>query len=326
MRRRRILYRIFLTLAYMVAIVPLWFHYLVSDAVSWIAFRLRLYRYNIIHDNLTRSFPEKNEREIRSIIREYYRHLLDCTFETFKLLTISDRAIDRRVKVEGVESMRPAVEAGKPIILYMGHVGNWEWVPAITHHYTRPEVSAQIFRYIKDPVANDITMKIRSRFGSLNIPQQQAFRTLMRLKQEGKQTITGFIADQRPNGANLNHWITFLNQDTPYAVGRRGDRPAHRRRLHIPRHREDRPRPLPADHEADRTAEGYDYPYTASFMAMLERTIRRQPPTGSGATSAGAYSAPQRRQSPPTTIIPLNSIPHENRMCDTGTRRIDPLF
>lgn len=278
MRRRRILYRIFLTLAYMVAIVPLWFHYLVSDAVSWIAFRLRLYRYNIIHDNLTRSFPEKNEREIRSIIREYYRHLLDCTFETFKLLTISDRAIDRRVKVEGVESMRPAVEAGKPIILYMGHVGNWEWVPAITHHYTRPEVSAQIFRYIKDPVANDITMKIRSRFGSLNIPQQQAFRTLMRLKQEGKQTITGFIADQRPNGANLNHWITFLNQDTPYAVGgeeigRRID--AAYIYLDIEKTGRGRYRLTMKPIEP---AEGYDYPYTASFMAMLERTIRRQPP------------------------------------------------
>lgn len=298
MRRRRILYRIFLTLAYMVAIVPLWFHYLVSDAVSWIAFRLRLYRYNIIHDNLTRSFPEKNEREIRSIIREYYRHLLDCTFETFKLLTISDRAIDRRVKVEGVESMRPAVEAGKPIILYMGHVGNWEWVPAITHHYTRPEVSAQIFRYIKDPVANDITMKIRSRFGSLNIPQQQAFRTLMRLKQEGKQTITGFIADQRPNGANLNHWITFLNQDTPYAVGgeeigRRID--AAYIYLDIEKTGRGRYRLTMKPIEP---AEGYDYPYTASFMAMLERTIRRQPPTGSGATSAGAYSAPATTTKP----------------------------
>lgn len=278
MTRRRILYGIFLTMAYIVAIVPLWFHYIVSDVVSWIAFKLRLYRYNIIHNNLTRAFPEKDEREIRKIIREYYRHLLDCTFETFKLLTISDRAIDRRVKVEGIESMRPAVEAGRPIILYMGHVGNWEWVPAITHHYTRPEVSAQIFRYIKDPVANAITMKIRSRFGSLNIPQQQAFRTLMRLKQEGKQTITGFIADQRPNGANLNHWITFLNQDTPYAVGgeeigRRID--AAYIYLDIEKtgrgHYRLTMKPI-------EPAEGYDYPYTASFMAMLEHTIRRQPP------------------------------------------------
>lgn len=275
---KKITYYIILSICYVISIIPLWIHHLTSDMVSWIACRFKLYRYNVVHDNLTSSFPEKSEREIRSIIREYYRHLVDCLFESLKLLTISDKALDRRVQVLDFDCMKPDVDAGHPIILYMGHFGNWEWIPCITHHFTKPEITAQIYRPLRDGISERITAKIRNRFGALNIAQNQAFRTLLKLKHEGKQTITGFIADQRPNSDNLNHWMMFLNHDTAYAVGgeeigRRIDaafyyidiektgRSRYRLRL----------KPItPLD--------GYSYPYTASFMTMLEQTIRRQPP------------------------------------------------
>lgn len=275
---KRILYIIIMGMCYLIAIIPLWVHHITADIVSRIACRFRLYRYQVVHDNLTSSFPEKDEKEIHRIIREYYRHLVDCLFETLKLLTISDKALDRRVEVLGFDIMKPAVDAGHPIILYMGHFGNWEWIPCITHHFTRPEITAQIYRPLRDEISERITARIRNRFGALNIAQNQAFRTLLRLKHEGKQTITGFIADQRPNSDNLNHWMRFLNHDTAYAVG--GEEIGRRidaAYFYIDIEKTGRSRyrltlkpiePLP----------GYSYPYTAAFMTMLEQTIRRQPP------------------------------------------------
>ncbi|MDE7408116.1 MAG: lysophospholipid acyltransferase family protein [Muribaculaceae bacterium] len=272
-----LLYYLLAALAYVFSVIPLRIHYIFVDMLSWMAWKMKLYRYKVILRNLRSSFPDKTDREISHIAREYYRHLLDCMVESLKLLTMNNRQLDRRVKVYGVETMTPAVEAGKQIVLFLGHYGNWEWVPAITRHFSRPEVMAQIYRPLRDPVSARLTFKIRHRFGALNIPQKQAFRTLLTLKNQGKQTITGFIADQRPNSANLNHWTTFLGQDTAYApggeeIGRRIDAAyfyldvektsrGHYSLTFIP----------------IEPVEGEEYPYTIGYLRMLESTIRRAP-------------------------------------------------
>jgi len=270
-------HRFVIALLTLISRLPFGVLYAVSSGLSAIAWRFRLYRYRVIDDNLRRVFPSMSDRERSHTVREYYRHLLDCMVETLKLLSISDEQLSRRISFAGMECMSADIDAGHPIILYLGHYGNWEWVPSITWHLDPRLTTAQIYRPVRDELSEAVTARVRNRFGALNIPQDKAFRTLMRLKRDGRQTITGFIADQRPNSDHLHHWMEFLGQDTPYAVG--GEEIGRRidaRYYYLDVAKTGRGRyaltfkPITPELDAE-------YPYTAGYMRMLEQTILRAP-------------------------------------------------
>lgn len=262
----------------LLAIMPLGLLYLLSDAMYQVVYHLIGYRRRTVRDNLSRSFPGRSWGDVVQIEKRFYHHFCDCIVETIKLLHISDAEIDKRIRVQNGEWMERLASDGRPIILYLGHYGNWEWVQAITRHYRHPSINGEIYRPLHDKVMDKVMLKIRSRFPTLAIPQKQAFRTLLKMKQEGQQFLIGFIADQRPNSNNLNHWTLFLNQDTAYSVG--GDEIGRRINAHF------------AYLEVEKLKRGYyrmnfkpivpeqldgTYPYTLQFMKMLEDTINRQP-------------------------------------------------
>ena len=253
--------------------------YGISSGLSALMSRFRIYRYKVIEDNLRKAMPELSDRERKKVIKRYYGHLADSIVETLKLLSISDKELKEKVEFHGFEQLDADVAAGRPVILYLGHYGNWELVPAITWVLPKEFTCAQIYRPFSDGASSEVIYRIRNRFGALNIPQRQAFRTLVRLKNEGKQTITGFIADQRPNegGDRLQHWTTFMGLDTPFAPG--GEEIGNRIGARFYYLDVDSPKrghcsitlvPIVP-------AEGEEYPYTVAYMRMLEKTIRRNP-------------------------------------------------
>lgn len=202
-----------------IALLPLGVLYTVSSSLCPVVYHLWRYRRRTVRKNLARSFPEKDLQEIITIEKKFYRHFCDCVVETIKLLHISDEELNSRVQVTNAELIEQSTSDGRPVILYLGHYGNWEWVQAVTRHYNRPAINGEIYRPMHSKVMERVMARLRSRFSTLLIPQKQAFRTLLRMKQEGKQYLIGFIADQRPNSKSLNHWTTFLHQDTAYSIG-----------------------------------------------------------------------------------------------------------
>lgn len=262
-----------------VACLPLWVLYGVSDLMYVVVYRLVRYRLKMVRKNLRRAFPEASEAELKRYERGYYRHLCDLFVETVKLLHISDREIDRRVEVIGGEMIDASAAAGKSVVLMLGHYGNWEWVPAITRHFTTSLVTTQIYHPLKNKPMDRIMLRIRSRFGAESIPMKRTVRRLFEIQRSGRQFICGFIADQRPMTAAMNHWTDFFGIDTPYVTG--GET--------IGNH-------VGADYfylDVEKTARGHyrltfreiippaddtdDFPYTRSYLRLLEQTIRRDP-------------------------------------------------
>lgn len=257
--------------------LPWWLLYGVSSCLAWLVFTLRLYRYNVVLDNLRLAFPEKSEKERREIARDFYRHFADSLVETLKMLTASDATLRRKVEFEGWEQLNEQVAAKRPVVLYLGHYGNWELVPTIVWVIPSEFTCAQIYKPLKDSLILPVMDRIRNRFGALNLPQSRAFYELMRLSREGRMTITGFIADQRPKG-NRHHWTRFLGLPTAYMAG--GEEIGRRigadyYYLDIERRGRGRSR-----FTLKKITPGPDpeYPMTTGYLAMLEATIRRDPP------------------------------------------------
>lgn len=257
--------------------LPWWMLYGFSSFLAWLAATFRFYRYKVVASNLALAFPEKTDRQRRKIARDFYRHLADSLVETLKMLTASDASLRRKVEFVGWEQLNKQVDQHRSVILYLGHYGNWELVPTIVWAIPAPFIGAQVYKPSHNSLGHTVMERVRNRFGVINLPQKSVFFTLMRLHREGKISITGFIADQRPNG-HFGNWTTFLGLPTAYmAGGEEIGRRINADYYYIDIQRIGRGRSrftlLPVEPAPDESR----YPMTVGYLRMLERTIRRDP-------------------------------------------------
>ena len=275
----RIAYYIIIGVLKTFALLPLRVLYVVSDAMSFIIHRCFRYRVQIVRKNLRNAFPDKDETWFRRTEKEYYRYLCDCIVETVKLLHFSDKELLRRVTVENAEVVSDYASADKPIILFMGHCANWEWVPALTLTVAKPRKMGALFRPLHSRVMNRVMLRIRSRFSSVCIPIKGAYRALLDMKKQYNTFMIGFIADQRPTGAVPKHWTYFLNQWTAFVAG--GETIGNRvgaRYLYLDLQRTKRGYMSLTFKEMRPEEDGEkDYPYTREFFRLLQETITRKP-------------------------------------------------
>lgn len=276
--KNRLLYNLLISLLRFWAFLPFDILYSISDGMYFIVYYILRYRRRTVRNNLRNSFPEKSGREREKIERKFYSHFCDCIVETIKLLHLTDKEMNKRIQVTNGNLIDQLAEDGAPIILYLGHYGNWEWTPAVTLHYTHPTLSGQIYRPLHNCTMEQVMLTIRSRFHTLSIPQKSAFRTLLRMRQENRQFLIGFVADQRPNSGNLYHWTSFLNQDTAYSTG--GEEIGKRTGAHfvyLETKKKKRGYYQMTFHLISPLHDEKEYPYTRQFMKMLENSIRHAP-------------------------------------------------
>lgn len=290
----KVKYMLYLCLFVPLAWLPLRALYLLSDVMYCVFRHLLHYRIKVVRDNLATSFPEKSPAQLAKIERGFYHQLCDNIVETIKLLHISNRAIDKRVKVVNARLVTEAADAGEPVFLYLGHYCNWEWVPAITHHFNRPQVTAQIYKPLRDKAFDRLLQRVRSRFHALNIPQHSALRTLFNLRRSDGTFIVGILDDHSPNHNRSHHYMTFLNHPGTIInvgaeeIGRR----LGARYLYLDVEKTSRGHYTLTFRPIDTTGESDDYPVSRRYMQMLEATIRRQPPYWLWSHKRWRYTAP----------------------------------
>src|SRR5688572_28952546 len=122
-------YYISIPFLYLLSILPFPVFYLVCDGLYFIVYYIIGYRKQVVLQNLRNSFPEKSDKEIKRLCKDYYHYLCDLFPETFKTLTISKKSMLKHCTIDpkAKEIFDRFYNEGKSIILVMGHFGNWEW-------------------------------------------------------------------------------------------------------------------------------------------------------------------------------------------------------
>lgn len=212
-------YRVLYGIAYSFALLPFPILYLFSDMFYVFICHVVHYRRKIVRENIRNSFPEKNEKERRRIERKFYRHLCDYFVETLKTLTLTESEVRKRMKFENPEILNRLTKNGNSCFISLGHYANWEWVPSIGMYLAPEIVQGQVYQKIRNNAFDKLFRVIRSKFGPTSIERNDVIRTLVRHKEEGKPMVIGFLSDSRPHPNENNHWIKFLNQDTPVQLG-----------------------------------------------------------------------------------------------------------
>ena len=275
----KILYYIIQAVWYVFSLLPMRVHYVISDLMFWLLYKLVGYRRNVVWNNLKESFPEKSEEELRKIERGFYHFFCDYLVETVKLMTISREEMKRRVVFKHAELVDEIMGSGQSIALYLGHYCNWEWVSSIPLWVNPNAWCGQVYHPLENKDFDKLFLKIRERMGANCIAMQDTLREVVKHKRENQPIIIGYISDQVPYWTNIHHWVNFLHHDTPVLTGT--ERIVHRMGhavlyLDIQRVRR-------GYYEAEfklvtrDSQKMKDFELTDIYFEMLEKSIRRSP-------------------------------------------------
>ena len=215
----KLLYYIVFAVWYVFSLLPLRILYVLSDLLFWLLYAVVGYRKAVIRKNLKESFPEKSEEELRKVERGFYRFFCDYLVETIKMMTISKENIRRRLTFKGTELVDEIVESGQSCAVYLGHLGNWEWVTSLPLWVTPKAQCGQIYHPLENKEFDRLFLYSRQRLGAKCIAMQDTLREILNYRKENQPVVIGYISDQVPFWTNIHHWVDFLHHDTPVLTG-----------------------------------------------------------------------------------------------------------
>jgi KDO2-lipid IV(A) lauroyltransferase len=167
--------------------------------------------------NLKNSFPEKSEKELKSIGKKFYSHLADLFIESFKLTHMSKKQLMHRCTITNIEILNNLLAQKRDIIGVLGHYNNWEWLTILPQYTNYKTVS--IYKPLQNKYFNRFINNLRTKFGMVLTPMSLIIRELINDRKNGINTLSAFISDQIPPKGDIKYWTTFLNQDTPVYLG-----------------------------------------------------------------------------------------------------------
>lgn len=190
--------------------------YIFSDFFFFMGYTLLGYRKKVVFGNLRRSFPARNEKEIKAIATRFYHHLFDLLVESLKSFSMSETSITKRFRVAPSPYLEEQYRRGRNVIVVSGHYNNWEWagVAAGSQVIHRP---VGFYKPLSNRFLDNYMLRSRGagRVKLVSISRTaEVFRT-----DYGEPAILYMIADQSPSSPRLAYWVEFLGQDTAVLHG-----------------------------------------------------------------------------------------------------------
>lgn len=211
----------------MVSLLPRRFFYLLSDIC---AFFLNLfgYRRSVIDINMARSFPQAGYADIKRWRKEYYKYMLDITFESIWAISASQKQICEVVSVPDRKVMDELCAKHPKLVVVMGHLGNWELFGGscgpqggtVTGGFAAHNIYLS-YKRAKNKAFDSFFVKMRmlafkkGRNGGHILESRHILRHI--LKDRKATGIYIFIADQSPKEERVV--ADFLNQPTQFLAG-----------------------------------------------------------------------------------------------------------
>jgi len=145
--------------------------------------------------NLEIAFPEKTQAERTAILKGTFQSLGRVLAETSQFMKTTPAKIesifDLDLDNESRELYRVNKEEGRGVLITTGHLGNWELLVfgfAAIH-----EPISYLARALDNPLIEDLTLRIRTRFGNRPINKTNSAMLAVKILREGG--ILGALSD-----------------------------------------------------------------------------------------------------------------------------------
>lgn len=190
--------------------------YLFSDFVFFLLYTIIGYRKKVVWNNLKLIFPEKSDEELKRIQRKFYGHLCDTFLEMVKPWHMSAEEMKKRYKIKNIEVLA-AIAKEKTILVPCAHYANWEWNTSLDLHLN--STGYAVYQKIGNPYFNKLIKKIRGKWHTHLITQQETVKTVLMNEKKGIKGIFGMVSDQSPQMSRAQYWQEFMGVRVPIHNG-----------------------------------------------------------------------------------------------------------
>ncbi|AKQ47679.1 hypothetical protein TH63_12075 [Rufibacter radiotolerans] len=199
-----------------ISLLPFPLLYGFSTFLFWVLYYVVGYRKKVVRQNLERSFPEKGISELRNIEKQFFLNLTDTMLETLKMVSLTPEDLEKRVDLRGGELVEEHLRRGTPVMVLGAHLGNWEFMSASGNNRFAFPIDG-VYKPLASSFFEAFMWFLRSRFGITLVKMKDTLRHLLRHR--GQPRILSLLSDQVPPYGEIQHWTTFLHQDTAFYVG-----------------------------------------------------------------------------------------------------------
>lgn len=167
--------------------------------------------------NIARARPLATPRELRRLSRAGMRTYLRYYGEAFTLTRLTAEQVLARVRVEGMEVVRPLVDRGEGVVLALSHQGNWDLAGAWATRALAPVVT--VAERLEPAEVFEEFLRLREGVGLRILPLDdggEVFRELVRTVRAGG-VLVPLLADRDLTARGIE--VDLLGERARVAAG-----------------------------------------------------------------------------------------------------------
>ena len=151
---------------------------------------------------------EKSDAELRRIVRRHFQWLGANLICGAKMGAMPPEKLAHYVETENLDAIHQELRAGKPVILLLSHVGNWELFAQLIPHYANYARIGTIYQKLGNRYVDEDVSRKRARTGALLFDRAEGFHKPIELLRAGG--LIGILGDQHAGDHGL--WTPFFGR------------------------------------------------------------------------------------------------------------------
>jgi lipopolysaccharide heptosyltransferase II len=152
--------------------------------------------------------PEKTTAEKKRIVRRHFQKLGANLLSGMKLNAMPLEKVVALVTIEGVDEVHHHLRAGRPVVLVLSHLGNWEFLAQILPHFFSYARLSTVYQKLGNRYLDQFVRQQRARFGVELFDRNEGFQEAIRLLRGGG--MIGILSDQHAGDHGL--WAPFFGR------------------------------------------------------------------------------------------------------------------
>ena len=178
----------------------------IGGAVAWLV--LPHYRKLALRNVHIALGDELSEKQMRRIVRRHFQLLGANLLCSVKFTRMPMEKILERVRLENFEHVENCFRQKQPFVLFLSHIGSWEFCTRLFPHFARGQRTATVYQRIRNPCIDRHVREARSRFGLEVFERSEGFGKAIELLRSGGGI--GILMDQHAGDGGL--WTPFFGR------------------------------------------------------------------------------------------------------------------
>jgi heptosyltransferase-2 len=194
---------------FLVGLLPLRFLFAIGNVLGFCTWLLlRNYRQLGLRNMEIALGNEKSPRELRRLVCRHFQQLSANLLCGLKLAAMPPEQVRARVAIENADAAHRELRSGRPVVLVLSHIGNWELqaqaLPSAIGYVRNSTIYQQLGnRYIDKHI-----QQLRGRAGVELFDRREGFQKAIELLRGGGAI--GILSDQHAGDQGL--WVPFFGK------------------------------------------------------------------------------------------------------------------